>query len=263
MLMKRHANYRTLQTIQRYGEDLIETILDYDKSTGRVTIGNTKQEREAHSIEEMLIDFLTNQTEPVTEKVIKDGIEGRNILKRRALQDLIKQQEIVKIGKGGRKDPYRYYYSQNVACSQHESLLQNLPQNEPSKDPEIEPKNLLQILLEKGHEKNHEQEPREQPNNDAKNSSSRVPTLGREQQNNNTKTAANPIGCSYGSVPVFGNFKPSRELQKLSGNLAEIRGKTLLEKVGITLSSKTTGKTTGITDDIPEVEFAEEVKTNV
>lgn len=42
MIMKRHEHYRTLQAIQRYGDDLPETILAYDRELSSKDDGKTQ-----------------------------------------------------------------------------------------------------------------------------------------------------------------------------------------------------------------------------
>lgn len=117
MIMKRYEHNRTLQTIQRYGEDLPETILSFDKNTRFVTIGNTKTEEDSSTIKEAISSFLSNQNEPVVEKVITDEVEGRTTLKRKTLRELVGAGNVTREGAGGKGDPYRYSCSHKNACS--------------------------------------------------------------------------------------------------------------------------------------------------
>lgn len=108
MIMKRHEHYRTLQTIQRYGDDLPETILAYDKDTRNTSLGGSKQDEDFNILGNAIVDFLKGQEEPVTEKVVEGAIEGRTALKRKALRDFVEKGKIQKLGKGGKNDPYKY-----------------------------------------------------------------------------------------------------------------------------------------------------------
>ena len=181
LIMKRYENYRTLQTIQRYGDDMEEVILNYDKQTGCVTIGNTRQEQDTNCMEELIIDFLLKQKEPVIEKVIADEVEGKNALKRKALRELVKQNEIVRSGKGEKGDPYRYSCTQKNACTQQEN-----------------------------------ESPVQANNHTEKNACTLVPSIGKEQQNNNTKIAETLGGCREDActlVPVFPETKKKLRVQ--------------------------------------------------
>lgn len=134
MIMKRYEGYRTIQTIQRYGSDMEEIVLEYNPETRSITVGGTKQEQDICWVEEAIIDFLSKQTEPVTEKVINDEVEGRTALKRKALRELIKQGEIVRSGRGGKGDPYRYSCSLESVCSELGNESGNNQKNDQEKD---------------------------------------------------------------------------------------------------------------------------------
>lgn len=108
MIMKRHEHYRTLQTIQRYGDDLPETILAYDKDTRNTSLGGSKQDEDSNILGNAIVDFLKGQEEPVTEKTIECAIEGRTALKRKALRNFVEKGKIQRLGKGGKNDPYSY-----------------------------------------------------------------------------------------------------------------------------------------------------------
>ncbi len=108
LIMKRHENYRTIQTVQRYGDDLEETTLHFDKDTRTVSIGQSKQDEDIGTIGESIIEFLKGQEEPVNEPAIMNEIEGRTGLKRKALRELVKVEKVLREGKGGKGDPYKY-----------------------------------------------------------------------------------------------------------------------------------------------------------
>lgn len=108
LIMKRHENYRTMQTIQRYGNDLEETILNFDKETRLVTIGGTKQEEDINMVKKAILEFLSIQTEPITEAVINQGVEGAVKLKCKALRELVAENKINREGKGTKGNPFKY-----------------------------------------------------------------------------------------------------------------------------------------------------------
>jgi putative DNA primase/helicase len=108
MVMKRHEHYRTLQTIQRYGDDLEETILNFDRETRTVTIGGTRQEQDVNMMKKAIICFLSTQNEPITEAVINQGVEGAVRFKCKALRELVAENKINREGKGSKGSPFKY-----------------------------------------------------------------------------------------------------------------------------------------------------------
>ena len=108
LIMKRHESYRTIQTIQRYGEDMEETILNYDKNTRTVTIGNTREVENLARVRQDILTFLGSQNEPATEPLIVKETEGNTALKRKAIRELVSSGEVKRDGKGGRGDPFKY-----------------------------------------------------------------------------------------------------------------------------------------------------------
>ena len=108
LIMKRHEGYRTIQSIQRYGEDLPETILNYDKNTRTVTIGNAREVEDLARVRQEILTFLGSQNEPATEPLIVKETEGNTALKRKAIRELVSSGEVKRDGKGGRGDPFKY-----------------------------------------------------------------------------------------------------------------------------------------------------------
>lgn len=121
MIMGRHEHYRTIKTIQRYGEDLEEIILGYDKTTRRLVFGGSRQEEDINLSKTAIIEFLSVQAEPVTEAVIMDGVEGKTVNKRKALREMV-GKEVKRDGKGGKGDPFKYSCSLVPGiCWEHEN----------------------------------------------------------------------------------------------------------------------------------------------
>jgi AAA domain len=122
LMMKRSERYRTLSSIQRYGEDLPETVLRFDPQTRTLTLGESKEQEEEKRIAEAIIGFLKSKEEPVTEAEIDAEVEGRTTRKRKALRELVAAGKVERIGKGGKKDPFRYVLAGFMfSCSQYTS----------------------------------------------------------------------------------------------------------------------------------------------
>ncbi|MDA8086634.1 MAG: AAA family ATPase [Nitrospiraceae bacterium] len=108
ILLNRNDSYRTIQSIQRYGSDLPETVLGFDNAQRTVTIGKSKHEADLDSLKEALLDYLATSGEPLTEAVISEEVEGRTTLKRKALRELVAEGAVARTGKGGKADPFKY-----------------------------------------------------------------------------------------------------------------------------------------------------------
>ena len=108
IIMKRCEHYRTIHTIQRYGEDMEETTLDFDKDSRTIEIGKVKEDADISTLKTSIQEFLSSQSEPKTETEITSEVEGRNTLKRTALRELVKEERVSRYCKGTRGDPYKY-----------------------------------------------------------------------------------------------------------------------------------------------------------
>src|SRR5262249_32328327 len=77
ILMKRGDRYRTVWTLQRYGADLEETVLEFDGDTRTVDLGKSREEAEEHRIAGEIEEFLRKKDTPATEEEIRDEVEGK------------------------------------------------------------------------------------------------------------------------------------------------------------------------------------------
>lgn len=184
ILLKRYEGYRTIQSMQRYGEDMPETVLVFDKAAGSTDIGGAKIDQDIHSMENAIFEFLSKQTEPVIEKVITDEVLGKTALKRKALRQLVKEGQIFRTGKGGKGSAFHYSCSPENACSQEKT--------------------------ETGNNKNS------QKNDPEKNACSLVPKYTGEQQKKKDKNGCEPHGywkdsCSH--VPAYGEQEKKQREQ--------------------------------------------------
>jgi AAA domain/Domain of unknown function (DUF3854) len=109
--MKRHQNYRTLSSVQRYGTDLAEITLQWDEQTQTMTAGMPRAEADISKAMTAIIDFLKTQSEPVEWSVIDDAVEGRTQINWKALKEAQKSGKTNRIGKGKKGDPYLYSVS--------------------------------------------------------------------------------------------------------------------------------------------------------
>lgn len=120
LVMRRTETYRTLQTVQRIGEDLPETVLQFDATTKRLSLGGSRENAEVQDVADKILACLDSAR--LTEPEINEAIEGRNSCKRRALRELAEQGKIVRSGSGKRGDPYHY----EKACTLVPAPMKNI-----------------------------------------------------------------------------------------------------------------------------------------
>jgi hypothetical protein len=108
ILVKRYENYRTIQTVQRYGTDLPETTLEFDEVTRFTSIGKSKYAQDVERLKDVILTYLENLKDSSTEDHIAKSVEGTHGLKRKALRDLLAEGKIERTGNvvSGRSVPY-------------------------------------------------------------------------------------------------------------------------------------------------------------
>jgi len=111
LLLRRSEKYRTLSSIQRYGEDLGEITLSLDPDTRIVTAGVPRSDADAASAADAILEWLQSQAEPVEERAIQDAVEGRKADLVRALRVLVAECRVIRTGQGRRGSPFLYAVS--------------------------------------------------------------------------------------------------------------------------------------------------------
>ena len=113
LVMRRAKCYRTLQTVQRIGPDLPETVLSFDPGTRRLSVGGTRAEADLDEVGKEIVEYLRSSGEK-TEPEIVEHTEGRTAIKRDALRSLVKRGIVSRGGTGKKNDAFRYLF----ACTQ-------------------------------------------------------------------------------------------------------------------------------------------------
>lgn len=108
LLMKRTERYRTLSSLQRYGEDLEEITIELDPVARNVSAGGTRAEAEQAYAARLILQFLGGRSAPATEAELDDAVECRTQPRRAALRALVKDGRVLRIGHGGKAAPFRY-----------------------------------------------------------------------------------------------------------------------------------------------------------
>jgi len=108
VVLKKTDNYRTIQTVQRLGHDLEETVIEFEPETRSISLGGTRFEAEQSRLESEILKFLAESAEPQTKSQIQDGVEGRALIVRAALSSLCLSQMVSKSGEGTKGKPFVY-----------------------------------------------------------------------------------------------------------------------------------------------------------
>nr|MDQ3820087.1 AAA family ATPase [Acidobacteriota bacterium] len=107
LIMKRRDKARTLETIQRYGEDIPETVVHLDSETGLVTPGGDMQTLQLNERKQAILDAIGE--EPLSEADIKERISGNQGLTSKAVRSLFEEDRLKRSGAGKKGDPYLYF----------------------------------------------------------------------------------------------------------------------------------------------------------
>jgi hypothetical protein len=121
LVLKRTERYRTLLTVQRYGADLPQTVLDFDSERRAVLLGVEKSEADTKRTADAILEHMAAIDGHITEAEIGEAVEGKTTDKRTALRQLVEAGTLRKEGNGKKGDPYRYCASEKCSfpCSQH------------------------------------------------------------------------------------------------------------------------------------------------
>jgi AAA domain len=118
LIMKRSEKYRTLQSRQRYGEDLTETVLEFDAERRTLSLGVERSEADALAVSKEILRFLESAPDAKVEPEITEAVEGKTKIVRQALRELVRQGKVTREGGGKKGDPYTYSKCL-FSCSPH------------------------------------------------------------------------------------------------------------------------------------------------
>jgi hypothetical protein len=125
LLLTRHEEYRTIASRQRYGQDLQETVLEFDTGHRAVTLGVPRQQAERDGLGLEILKYLRSHPGAIEAEIL-DSVVGRRQKKISVLRDLL-GTTVRREGKGGKTDPYRYSCSPDSHGTQG-TTTQNGPQ---------------------------------------------------------------------------------------------------------------------------------------
>jgi putative DNA primase/helicase len=109
IVLRRTENYRLIQTVQRLGQDLPDTVLRFDQETKQLSLGASKLDTDRGECEKRILEFLDGR-EPQTQAQIREEVNGETRAIRAALTALVAAKEVQKTGEGTRGKPFVYEF---------------------------------------------------------------------------------------------------------------------------------------------------------
>ena len=107
VMLAKYDGYRTISSCQRYGEDVPETVLEFNPDRRAVKLGASRDQAEQDSREQQILKFLESRPGAL-EADILTGVVGRRKNKVSDLRNLVGTR-VQRQGKGWKADPYRYF----------------------------------------------------------------------------------------------------------------------------------------------------------
>jgi hypothetical protein len=108
IVLRRTETYRLIQTRQRLGQDLPETVLQFARETRQLSLGENKLDTDRKGSERAIIEFLADTEEPQTQSQIRNSVEGQTKTIRAALTELVQGKRVLQTGAGTRGKPFLY-----------------------------------------------------------------------------------------------------------------------------------------------------------
>lgn len=108
LIQKRAEHYRTLQSENRYGQDLDETVLEWDEECRAITLGSSKQDTDVERLVQDIRAFLDTQEMPVSRAVIEKTLKGGTGPLRKALKKLVETGQVERSGRGRKSNPFLF-----------------------------------------------------------------------------------------------------------------------------------------------------------
>ena len=109
-LLKRHEDVRTVSTMQRYGTDLEETVLDMDSETGLIGIAGSFSEIRIEGVMHQITEAVRKAFDPMTEAEIREAVGGDRAVVAKAIRQAAESRRLIRTGEGRRGSPFLYAF---------------------------------------------------------------------------------------------------------------------------------------------------------
>ncbi|MBC7540681.1 MAG: AAA family ATPase [Bacteriovorax sp.] len=112
-LQKNEDKKRIISTEPRYGEAIPPTVLEYDKSTGRFSLGKQAFQEKIDSVRNDIMDILAKeQTRIFSHKELKDLVGGNAKTFTKGVNQLCEESMIIRTGTGKKNNGFNYQQGQ-------------------------------------------------------------------------------------------------------------------------------------------------------
>ena len=112
LTMRKRERARTLETVQRYGEDLAEIIVHLDPETGIGEAAGDMKDFTLNERKKLVLESIGS--DPLSEAAIKESVGGTNKgLTSKAIRALFDEGVLTRSGAGKKGDPFLYALVQN------------------------------------------------------------------------------------------------------------------------------------------------------
>lgn len=107
-ILGRGEHERTLESIQRIGDNLEATVVTLDSETGHVALAGSKRDAEIQRAAELILEVLREEAETQTERWIRERVEAAPKSQAQALRMMLRRGWVFRLGEGRRGNPYTY-----------------------------------------------------------------------------------------------------------------------------------------------------------
>jgi len=109
ILRRRAGNLRTIETVQRTGEDLAETVLALDPATAEVALAGTVEAATLSRVRTIIIAAVVGAESTLTEAEIRERVGGDRTQTAKALRGLVADGTFAREGKGRKNSSFKYF----------------------------------------------------------------------------------------------------------------------------------------------------------
>jgi AAA domain/DnaB-like helicase N terminal domain len=109
-LLKRHDDVRTVSTMQRYGADLEETVLDMDGETGLIGIAGSFSAIRIEGVMHQICEAIRKSHSPMTETEIREAVGGDRAVVAKAIRQAVENRRLIRTEEGRRGSPFLYAF---------------------------------------------------------------------------------------------------------------------------------------------------------
>ena len=128
LIVKRGEQHRTIRSVQRYGQDLPETVLTMDPDSFLVSASISKHEADIEIASQSILSFVDGLDEPASRDQILEAVDARRAVVIAALKTLVDRGELARSGEGKKGNPFLFFRSYpGVGTAERNPLIGETP----------------------------------------------------------------------------------------------------------------------------------------